>query len=79
MVNLKRLLFSVGTYYLFEHWDERNKNIYSKCKYPNREEFLKGAGKLLSVDQLMKVYAGESVVVKQEDGTTLFFLNDDIK
>ncbi|WP_335954058.1 hypothetical protein [Acinetobacter higginsii] len=70
---IDQFLYSKGKYLLFEHWQEDGKNIYSKAKYPIKENFLKGAGKLLSEKQIEDLEAGESITLKQEDGTTLFF------
>lgn len=66
-------LYSRGTYWLFEHWNEDGGNIYSKSKYDSELEFLKGAGKLLSAEQLLRVRNGTAVTINQEDGTKLFF------
>lgn len=73
MENFEQFLYSNGRYFLFEHWQEDGKNIYSKAKYPNRTEFINGAGKLLSKKQIGDLECGESITLKQEDGTTLFF------
>lgn len=78
MENFEQFLFSKGKYWLFEHWQEDGKNIYSKAKYPNRIEFIKGAGKLLSEKQIGDLECGESITLKQKDGTTLFFKHIDL-
>lgn len=67
------LLYSRGCYWLFEHWQENGKNIYSKAKYDTQKEFIKGAGKVLSCEQLDCLKRGESISIKQLDGTTYFF------
>lgn len=42
------LLYSKGTYWLFEHWQEDRKNIYGKAKFKDKDQFLEGAGKVLN-------------------------------
>ena len=71
--DIDQFLYSKGKYFLFEHWQEDGKNIYSKAKYSTKDDFLKGAGKLLSESQVEALERGESITLKQEDGTTLFF------
>ncbi|WP_332605463.1 hypothetical protein [Acinetobacter sp. ESBL14] len=68
-----QFLYSKGKYWLFEHWNECGTNIYSKSKYPTKDDFLKGAGKLLNQSQTEALERKESITLKQEDGTTLFF------
>ncbi|HCQ9970219.1 TPA: hypothetical protein OMQ72_003200 [Acinetobacter baumannii] len=67
------LLHSQGKYWLFEHWQEDGENIYSKSKYSDKIEFMKGAGKILTDKQIGDLESGESILIKQEDGTTFFF------
>lgn len=69
----EKFLYSKGVYFLFEHWQEDRKNIYSKAKYATQEEFLKGAGRYLTSDELMKIKNGESVIIDRDDGTAFFF------
>lgn len=65
--------YSRGVYWLFEHWQEDGKNIYSKAKFKDRDQFIAGAGKHLNSDQMGILECGESILIKQEDGTTFFF------
>lgn len=67
------MFYSQGKYWLFEHWQEDGKNIYSKSKYNDKIEFLKGAGKILTDKQIGDLESGENILIKQEDGTTFFF------
>lgn len=66
-------LYSRGVYWLFEHWKEDGKNIYGKAKFKDKEQFIAGAGKYLSSDQMGILEGGESISIKQRDGTTFFF------
>ena len=66
-------LYSRGCYWLFEHWQEDGKNIYGKAKFNDKEQFIAGAGKCLSSDQIETLEKGESISIKQPDGTTYFF------
>lgn len=66
-------LYSKGVYYLFEHWQEDKKNIYSKCKYQSKDDLLKGVGKILNTDQLNIIESGKGLILDQPDGTTFFF------
>lgn len=70
---LINLFYSRGIYFLFEHWQEDRKNIYSKAKYATEEEFMKGAGKILTPDELVKLKNGDSIKIERDDGTALFF------
>ncbi|OCY90953.1 hypothetical protein BFR67_08440 [Acinetobacter pittii] len=67
------LLYSRGKYWLFEHWQEDGKNIYGKAKFKDKDQFLVGAGKVLSEDQLAELESGKSITIKQKDGSTYFF------
>ncbi|HAV3549941.1 TPA: hypothetical protein OUD70_001565 [Acinetobacter baumannii] len=78
MSNFDSLLYSRGKYWLFEHWQEDGKNIYRKAKFEEKEQFLVGAGKVLSEEQLVDLESGKSITIKQEDGTTLFFKYVDV-
>lgn len=66
-------LYSKGVYYLFEHWQEDKKNIYSKYKYETREALISGIGKDLSKEQLDVLDSGKGLILEQPDGTTFFF------
>ena len=66
-------LYSRGCYWLFEHWQEDGKNIYGKAKFNDKEQFIAGAGKHLSSNQIETLEKGESISIKQPDGTTCFF------
>lgn len=65
------MLYSRGTYWLFEHYDENS--VYNKSKYAHQEDFLKGAGRMLTKDQVVALIDGLSITIPQEDGTTFFF------
>lgn len=67
------MLYSRGVYWLFEHWQEGGNNIYSKAKYSTQDEFLEGAGKYLTSDEIVKLKKGDSVIIPREDGTKFFF------
>lgn len=64
-------LYSKGTYWLFENYDENL--VYNKAKYAHQEDFLKGAGRMLNKDQVVALIDGLSIAIPQEDGTTFFF------
>lgn len=66
-------LYSRGKYWLFEHWNEQRKNIYSKAKYNSFNDLKKAFEKTLSVEQLAQIESDKHVVIEQEDGTALFF------
>lgn len=67
------MLYSKGVYWLFEHWREDGKNIYSKSKYQNKEDFLNGAGRWLTSDEITELKNGKSITIKRDDGTSFFF------
>ncbi|HEE6447422.1 TPA: hypothetical protein R7R87_003147 [Acinetobacter baumannii] len=71
--DIDQFFYSRGKYWLFEHWQEDGKNIYSKSKYNDKIEFMKGAGKILTDKQISDLESGENILIKQEDGTTFFF------
>lgn len=64
-------LYSKGTYWLFEHYDDNL--VYSKYKYAHKEDFLNGIGRVLTKDQVVALIDGLSITIPQEDGTTFFF------
>lgn len=64
-------LYSKGKYWLFEHYDENL--VYNKCKYTYQEDFLKGAGGVLTKDQVVALIDGLCITIQQEDGTTFLF------
>ncbi|QVW53798.1 hypothetical protein TaPaz_17 [Acinetobacter phage TaPaz] len=64
-------LYSKGTYWLFEHYDEHI--VYNKYKYALKEDFLKGVGRILTEDQVVALIDGLSITIPQKDGTTFFF------
>lgn len=78
-MSIELMLYSRGTYFLFEHWREDRKNIYSKEKYQNQEEFLNGKGKLLTSGELIELKKGKSIIIERADGTAFFFKFVDIK
>lgn len=57
-------LYSRGCYWLFEHWQEDGKNIYGKAKFNDKEQFIAGAGKHLSSNQIETLEKGESISIK---------------
>ena len=71
--NFDWALYSKGRYWLYEHWNETNTNIYGKAKFDSKENFLKHAGKHLTTEQIETLEQGQSVSIPQQDGTTLFF------
>ena len=78
-MNIELMLYSRGTYFLFEHWMEDRKNIYSKNKYTTQEDFLNGAGKLLTSSEFIELKKGKSIIIERHDGTAFFFKFVDIK
>ncbi|WP_168416490.1 hypothetical protein [Acinetobacter indicus] len=71
--NFDLALYSKGKYWLYEHWNEANTNIYGKAKFDSKEDFLKHAGKHLTAEQIETLEQGQSASILQQDGTTLFF------
>lgn len=71
--NIDWMLYSNGKYWLYEHWNEAKTNIYGKAKFNSKEEFLKHAGKHLTLEQVESLERGKSLSIPQQDGTTLFF------
>lgn len=73
MEGVEQFLYSKGKYWLFEHWQEDGKNIYSKAKFNSFNELKRNAEKLLTPSQWKLLEIDKKLSVKKEDGTTLFF------
>lgn len=73
MIFTDAMLYSKGVYWLFEHWKEDGKNIYSKDKFNDKDQFIKHCGKFLTLEQVEFIEKGNSMSIEQPDGTTFFF------
>ena len=74
MIKLDESMFySKGNYYLMEHWRKDGRNIYSKAKHQDRDHFFKSYKDYLTEEHIKAIDNGENVLIKQPNGTTLFF------